>query len=56
VTLHVSLPLQAPAHPENVEPCTGVAVSVTTEPAAKVAAHVCPQLIPAGLLEIEPAP
>jgi hypothetical protein len=38
------------------EPALGVAVSVTTVPLTKSAAHVAPQLIPAGLLVTVPAP
>jgi hypothetical protein len=54
--VHVAVPLQPPDHPPNVEPALGAAVSVTEVPVAKVALQVEPQLIPAGLLLIIPAP
>ena len=56
VRLHAAVPLQAPDHPENVEFPVGVAVSVTGVPFAKLAPHVEPQLIPAGLLATVPVP
>lgn len=56
VTLHVPVPLQPLPHPPNVEGAVGVAVSVTTVPAGKVAVQVEPQLMPAGLLVIVPPP
>jgi hypothetical protein len=56
VTAHVPVPLQAPDQPANVEPVLGVAVSVTGVPLAKLALHVCPQLMPEGVLVIVPAP
>jgi hypothetical protein len=56
VTLQVPVPVQAPDHPANVEPAVGAAVSVTMVPLVKFALHVAPQLIPAGLLVIVPAP
>jgi hypothetical protein len=40
----------------NAEPALGVAVRVTTVPLRKSAAHVAPQLIPAGLLVTVPVP
>ena len=56
VKLQVPVPIQAPDQPVNVEPVLGAAVSVTDVPLAKVALHVCPQLMPEGLLVIVPAP
>jgi phage tail protein X len=49
-TVHFPTPEQAPLHPENESPAAGVAVSVTEEPAAKLALQVVPQLMPAGVL------
>jgi len=49
VVVHVPVPLQPPpVQPVNVEPVAGVAVSVTAWLKLKSAAHVAPQLIPAG--------
>jgi hypothetical protein len=56
VTLQVSVPVQAPAQPAKVEFAFGAAVSATTAPLVKLALHVAPQLIPAGLLVTVPAP
>jgi hypothetical protein len=56
VTVQVLVPVQAPAHPVNVELALGVGVSVTAVPAAKLASHVLPQLMPAGALVITPVP
>src|SRR5436305_3026141 len=42
--------------PSKVEPVVGVAVNVTCVPLLKLALHVVPQLIPAGLLVTVPAP
>ena len=56
VTAQVAVPLQAPDQPANVELAPGVAVSVIAVPLAKLAVHVVPQLIPAGLLVTVPAP
>jgi hypothetical protein len=50
------LPLQPPVHPAKDELAPAVSVSVTWLPLAKAARHVVPQLIPAGLLLIVPAP
>jgi len=55
-TLQAPVPLQAPDQPANVELAVGAAVSVTMVPPVKLALHVDPQLIPAGLLVIVPAP
>jgi hypothetical protein len=56
VTLQAPAPLHPPAHAPNVEVAAGVSVSVTTVPAANVAWHVVPQLMPAGLLVMVPPP
>ena len=50
VRLHWAVPEHAPVHPVKVEPPPGVAVSVTAVPAVKLALHVGPQFIPAGVL------
>ena len=52
-----SVPPQEPVHPANDAPATGVAVSVTTVPASKVAAQVPPALVQSmspGALAIVP--
>ena len=56
VKLQVPVPVQAPDQPANVEVAFAAAVSVTMVPLVKLALHVGPQLIPAGLLVIVPAP
>jgi len=57
VTAQVAVPLQPPPlQPANVEPADGLAVSVTLLFAVKLALHVAPQLIPAGLLVTVPVP
>ena len=56
VRLHVPVPVHAPDQPANVEVPLGAAESVTAVPLAKVVLHVDPQLMPAGLLVIVPAP
>jgi hypothetical protein len=56
VTLQVLVPVQAPDQPANVELLFGAAVSVSMVPLVKLALQVAPQLIPAGLLVIVPAP
>ena len=56
ITWQVPVPLQAPDHPEKEEPESGVAVSVTDEPARKVAVQVLPQSIPWGTLVTVPVP
>src|SRR3954468_20399866 len=48
VSWQAPVPEQAPGQPANVEPAAGVAVSVTTVPAGKLAPQVVPQLRPAG--------
>lgn len=42
------VPVHSPLQPANVEPLAGAALSVTDVPFAKFAAHVLPQLMPAG--------
>lgn len=56
VTAHVLVPVHAPLHPPKDEPEAAVAVRVTAMPEAKLAVHVVPQLIPAGLLVTVPLP
>src|SRR5947209_1114672 len=56
VTTQLPLPLHAPVHPVKVEPVVAVGVSVTCVPLLKLAVHVVPQLIPAGLLVTVPLP
>jgi hypothetical protein len=51
-----SVPVQPPAHPTKVEPSAAAAVRVTAVPGPKLALHVCPQLIPDGLLLTLPLP
>jgi hypothetical protein len=55
--VHVPVPVHPPPdQPANVEPELGVAVSVTAVPLAKLALQVEPQVMPAGLLLIDPVP
>ena len=54
--VQVLVPVHAPDQPANVELRFGAAVSVTMVPLEKLALHVAPQLIAAGLLVIVPAP
>jgi hypothetical protein len=56
VTAHGVAPLQAPAHPEKVDPAAADAASVTLLPALKLLLHCDPQLMPVGLLVTVPAP
>lgn len=55
-TMHAPEPLHAPPHPAKLEPTAGAGVSVTLEPEVKLAVHVAPQLMPAGVLETSPVP
>ena len=48
--------MQAPLQPVNVEPASGVAVTVTAVPDANEAEQVAPQSIPAGELVTVPEP
>src|SRR5436190_8648968 len=56
LTLHVPLPVHAPDQPPKVDPDAGAALSVTVVPMEKLAAHVEPQLMPAGVDVIVPLP
>jgi len=56
VTLQLPVPVHAPDQPANAEVELGAADSVTAVPLAKLAVHVDPQLMPAGLLVIVPPP
>ena len=54
--MQLAVPEQALPHPLNIEPDAGVAVRVTVAPSKKLAAQLPGQLIPAGLLVIDPVP
>lgn len=56
VTTQVPVPVQPPLQPAKTEPAAGVAVSVTVLPAEYEAEQALPQLIPAGLLAMDPRP
>ena len=49
-------PEQAPLHPAKVDPPAGVAIKLTLVPLAKLALHEPEQLMPVGVLVIEPEP
>jgi len=51
-----SLQSGSPLQPANVEPGAGVAVKVTTVDAANEKPQVAPQVMPSGLLVIDPVP
>ena len=55
-TTHAPVPVHAPAQPANTEPVVAVGVSVTLVLKLKLAEHVAPQLMPAGIEATEPAP
>ena len=50
------MPLQAPLHPENIDPPAGDADKVTVVPALYALLQSSPQLMPAGLLMTVPVP
>ena len=52
-TVHAPVPEHAPLHPVKVEPDAGLAFTVTTVPAGKLAEQLV-QLMPAGELVIVP--
>ena len=57
VTVHVLLPVHAPAQPaKKDDPLLAVAVSFTFVPELKLAVQVAPQLMPAGVLVTCPLP
>jgi hypothetical protein len=56
VTEQDPVPEQAPPQPAKIDPAAGVAASFTDVPAGKFELHVCPQLIPDGVLKTVPLP
>ena len=56
VTVHVTMPLQAPLQPVNVESELGATSNVTEEPLFSVCEQVDPQSMPAGELVTVPVP
>jgi hypothetical protein len=56
LTTQAPVPLQAPLQPEKVLSASGVAVKFTLVPLLKLALHVAPQLMPAGVLVTVPLP
>jgi hypothetical protein len=56
VITHVPVPWHGAPQPVNVEPAVGAEVKVICVPLANGAAHVAPQLIPAGALVTVPVP
>jgi hypothetical protein len=56
VTVHAPVPLQAPDQPPKVEVALAAADNVIAVPLGKLAVQVDPQLMPAGLLAMVPAP
>jgi hypothetical protein len=57
VTVHDPVPEHAaPLQPANTDPGAATGVRATAVPGLKLAAHVAPQLIPAGELVMVPEP
>ena len=57
MAVHVDVPEHpAPLQPVNVDPGSGIAVSVTEVSVAKLAVQTQPQSMPVGLLVTAPAP
>ncbi len=56
LTVHVPVPEQAPLQPLNVYPAAGMTVRVTAVPVAKLALHVEPHDMPAGIDVTLPLP
>jgi len=54
--MHAPAPAQAPVHATRFEPGAGVAVTVIDVPSGKLAVHVVPQSIPAGVVVTDPGP
>jgi hypothetical protein len=50
------VPVQAPLHPAKLEPVAGAAVRVMAMPCRAAVVQVVPQLMPAGLDTMVPAP
>jgi hypothetical protein len=55
-TVHIPMPVQPPPQLENTEPLLAVAVSATLVALGKLAEHLLPQVMPAGLLLTVPLP
>mgnify|MGYP006928526708 CR=1 FL=1 len=55
-TVQLPVPVQSPLQPINVDPGSGVTVSVTLVPLTNDALQVLPQLMPAGALLAIPEP
>jgi hypothetical protein len=54
--VQVPVPVHDPVHPAKIELSSGFAFSVMDVPAVKLAVHVSPQLMPAGVLVTVPDP
>jgi hypothetical protein len=55
-TMQGLVPEHAPLQAVRFEPEPGFGVSVTAVPAAKLAVHVAPQSMPAGVVVTDPSP